>query len=160
MKRRRFLQRVALQALTAGLTGWGSAYASARPEPATAPVLSKRWLFVWRNLTDPKEVDRLIARFPRAQKAGYNGVVFSGNVAPERAPALRGPERQLRRQRPVTRVEVQPPRLPLQRPVRPRAVLHAPQHGVRAGAGGGAREGAHMGAPRGGARTRARVGLR
>jgi len=40
-------------------------------------------------MADPKEVDRMIARFPRAHKDGYNGVVFSANVAAERAPTLR-----------------------------------------------------------------------
>ena len=37
----------------------------------------KRWLFVWRDMSDPNEVDRMIARFPAAHAAGYNGVAFS-----------------------------------------------------------------------------------
>jgi len=53
------------------------------------PALQKRWLFVWRDMSDPKEVDRMIARFPRAQADGYNGVVFSHNVAREKAVELK-----------------------------------------------------------------------
>src|SRR5688572_2652480 len=48
-----------------------------------------RWLFVWRNMSDPAEVDRMIARFPRARTAGYNGVVFSHNIPAEKATELR-----------------------------------------------------------------------
>src|SRR5689334_3796276 len=51
--------------------------------------MQKRWLFVWRNMSDPKEVDRMIARLPRAQADGYNGVVFSHNIPPEKAAELR-----------------------------------------------------------------------
>lgn len=29
--------------------------------------MQKRWLFVWRDMSDPKEVDRMIARFARAR---------------------------------------------------------------------------------------------
>ena len=47
--------------------------------------MQKRWLFVWRDMSDPKEVDRMIARFPRAQAAGYNGVAFSYNIPAEKA---------------------------------------------------------------------------
>lgn len=67
--------------------------------PGSIPIISrtggasshmqKRWLFIWRDMTDPKEVDRMIARFPAAQAAGYNGVAFGYNVAPERAQALK-----------------------------------------------------------------------
>jgi hypothetical protein len=56
---------------------------------AAAPRLEKRWLFVWRDLSDPKEVDRMIARFPKAAADGYNGVAFTYNIAPEKAPQLR-----------------------------------------------------------------------
>jgi hypothetical protein len=59
--------------------------AHAQPQPS----LQKRWLFVWRDMSDPKEVDRVIARFPRAKADGYNGVVFSYNIPPEKAAALR-----------------------------------------------------------------------
>jgi hypothetical protein len=51
--------------------------------------MQKRWLFVWRDMSDPKEVDRMIARFPRVQADGYNGVAFSANVPPEKAPELK-----------------------------------------------------------------------
>jgi hypothetical protein len=53
------------------------------------PALQKRWLFVWRDMSDPAEVDRMIARFPRARAAGYNGVAFSFNVPAAKAGALR-----------------------------------------------------------------------
>jgi hypothetical protein len=51
-------------------------------------ALQKRWLFIWRNMSDPKEVDRMISRFPRAAAAGYNGVVFSHDIAPAKASEL------------------------------------------------------------------------
>lgn len=63
--------------------GWGQASVE-----KTAP-LQKRWFFVWRDMTDPKEVDRMIARFPQAKAAGYNGVVFSYNIPKEKATELR-----------------------------------------------------------------------
>lgn len=64
--------------------------ASAAPDPAAGkPVMQKRWLFVWRNMSDPKEVDRMIARFPRAQADGYNGVAFSYRIPDAKAPELR-----------------------------------------------------------------------
>lgn len=63
--------------------------AGAAPEPAVKPTMQKRWLFVWRNMSDPKEVDRMIARFPKAQADGYNGVVFSYRIPDAKAPELR-----------------------------------------------------------------------
>jgi hypothetical protein len=44
-----------------------------------APVsrFQKRWLFEWRDMSNPEEVERMVARFPRASAAGYNGVAFS-----------------------------------------------------------------------------------
>jgi hypothetical protein len=59
----------------------------ARSQPQTR--LTHRWLFLWRNMSDPKDVDRTIALFPRAQKDGYNGVVFGADVAPEKAEELK-----------------------------------------------------------------------
>jgi len=50
--------------------------------------LSKRWLFVWQDMTDPAEVDRTIALFPRAKAAGYNACLFEYNVAPSKVAAL------------------------------------------------------------------------
>jgi len=40
-------------------------------------------------MSKPEEVERMIARFPRAASVGYNGVVFSHNVIPSEAPKLR-----------------------------------------------------------------------
>lgn len=53
--------------------------------PHALSRMQKRWLFIWQDMTDPKAVDRVIARFPRAKADGYNGVVFSYNVAPAKA---------------------------------------------------------------------------
>src|SRR3954452_12813534 len=55
---------------------------------AISSPMQKRWLFVWRNVDDPKEVERMIARFPAAAPAGYNGVAFSHDVAPTKATEL------------------------------------------------------------------------
>lgn len=63
------------------------AFAS-RPN-AVAPDLQKRWLFVWGNMLDNREVDRVIARLPGAKAAGYNGVVLSPNIEPAKAAELR-----------------------------------------------------------------------
>ncbi len=63
------------------------AFAS-RPN-AVAPDLQKRWLFVWGNMRDNREVDRVIARLPGAKAAGYNGVVLSPNIEPAKAIELR-----------------------------------------------------------------------
>jgi hypothetical protein len=65
---------------------WLEASANAE-QPASR--LQKRWLFFWRDMNDSKEVDRMMARFPEAKASGYNGVVFSHNVAPEKAAALK-----------------------------------------------------------------------
>lgn len=75
----------ALLAFTASLAP--CANGGANPKPAA--VMQKRWLFVWRDMSDPKEVDRVIARFPRAKASGYNGVAFSYNVPAAKAPELR-----------------------------------------------------------------------
>lgn len=64
-----------------------SALATLRAAPQ--PKLQHRWLFVWRDVSNAAEVDRVIERMPRAKAAGYNGVALSYNVAPERARALR-----------------------------------------------------------------------
>ncbi|MBU0606962.1 MAG: carbohydrate binding domain-containing protein [Armatimonadetes bacterium] len=61
----------------------------ATPSHAQQPQMQKRWLFVWRNMGDSKEVDRTIALFPRAQAAGYNGVALSHNIPAEKAAELR-----------------------------------------------------------------------
>ena len=69
-------------------------HAAPAPHAAKAPApsmqtLQKRWLFVWRDMSDPAQVDRTIALFPRAHADGYNAVAFSSNVAPARAAALK-----------------------------------------------------------------------
>jgi hypothetical protein len=51
--------------------------------------MTYRWLFVWRSMHDPVEVDRMMARFPRAQAAGYNACVFPFDVAPSKAEELK-----------------------------------------------------------------------
>ena len=54
-----------------------------------SPAAQKRWFFVWRDMSDPKEVERVMERMPRAAAQGYNGVVLSYNVAPAKAAALK-----------------------------------------------------------------------
>jgi hypothetical protein len=87
MLTRRTLCGLAISSI-ASLAGSG-ATARAQRAAAARPEMQKRWLFVWRQMSDPKEVDRMIARFPRAQADGYNGVAFSHDIAPEKAPELR-----------------------------------------------------------------------
>src|SRR5436305_6286967 len=69
------------------------AWAASQRSPAWVSLppssMQKRWLFVWRNMSDPKEVDLMIARFPRAQADGYNGIVFSASVPAAKAAELR-----------------------------------------------------------------------
>jgi hypothetical protein len=65
-------------------TWWSAVLAAQFP-----PELQKRWLFVWRDMSNPKEVEQMIARFPLAKKCGYNGVVFSCKIAPAKAAALK-----------------------------------------------------------------------
>jgi len=62
---------------------------SARAAAPSPGGLQKRWLFVWRYMSDPKEVDRMIARFPRAQADGYNGVAFSYKIPESKAAELK-----------------------------------------------------------------------
>src|ERR1700722_14909848 len=52
-----------------------------------------RWLFFTSDVTDPKQVDQMIARFPAAQAAGYNGVVCGFDVAKEKAAEFRAAAR-------------------------------------------------------------------
>src|SRR6266567_9127728 len=72
-----------LLAFLAGLTAGRGAGAT-----DDASRQQKRWLFVWRDMSKPEEVERMIARFPRAAADGYNGVVFSHNIAPAKAAEL------------------------------------------------------------------------
>ena len=65
--------------------------AADQPPPSRLP---ERWLFVWDDLTKPEALSRMIARFPRAAAAGYNGVAFSYNIAASQAAALREAARQ------------------------------------------------------------------
>src|SRR5438094_782452 len=83
-----------LFALLVGALLFGVVSAASRPAPRSAVAqlpsgMQKRWLFVWRNMNDPKEVDRMIARLPRAQADGYNGVAFSYNIPPGKAAELK-----------------------------------------------------------------------
>ncbi|MCX6380517.1 MAG: carbohydrate binding domain-containing protein [Armatimonadetes bacterium] len=84
----RFLRSVLiLLAVAMSLRFCPSAFAL--PNFTTASAMKKRWLFVWRDMSDPKEVDKMIARFPRAKASGYNGVAFSYNIPAAKAPELR-----------------------------------------------------------------------
>jgi hypothetical protein len=51
--------------------------------------MSRRWLFIWTNVGDPAEVDKVIERLPRARATGYNAIVLSPNIAPSKVAALR-----------------------------------------------------------------------
>jgi hypothetical protein len=88
-----FAFRGALALLGCALLICGAAHLSKTAPAASAARapsrLQKRWLFVWRDMNDPKEVDRMIARFPRARADGYNGVVFSYNIPAEKAAELK-----------------------------------------------------------------------
>lgn len=53
------------------------------------PNLQHRWLFIFRDMSNPVNVDRMIAQFPQAQADGYNGIVFSPNIPADKAPAVR-----------------------------------------------------------------------
>lgn len=64
-------------------------FCSAAEAELSGQVMQKRWLFVWRNMNDPKEVDRMIERFPRAKASGYNGVAFSANIPESKAAELK-----------------------------------------------------------------------
>jgi hypothetical protein len=80
--------------LLAGVLLLGSVWAAPAPTANWSvaklkPGMQKRWLFVWQNMSDPKEVDRMIARFPRAKADGYNGVAFSYNIPQEKAAELK-----------------------------------------------------------------------
>ena len=72
-----------------GLLWLGLALPSYAGDQALAPRLQERWWFNFGDLTQPEEVSRMIARFPGAAAAGYNGVVFSYNIAPAKAAELR-----------------------------------------------------------------------
>jgi hypothetical protein len=83
---------IGLLALLVGALLLGGACAAPKRTARSAPPpsrMQKRWLFVWRDMSDPKEVDRMIARFPRAHADGYNGVAFSYNIAQEKAGGLK-----------------------------------------------------------------------
>lgn len=56
---------------------------------AARPRLQHRWLFVWRDMSRPEEVRRVIERLPRAKQAGYSAIVIPYNVAEREVGALR-----------------------------------------------------------------------
>jgi hypothetical protein len=78
-----------LLGLMAGVFALHTTNINAQPAARAGTGLQKRWLFIWRDMSDPKEVDRMIARFPRAKADGYNGVAFSYNIPASKAPELR-----------------------------------------------------------------------
>ena len=57
----------------------GLAAGCAQSEPGERE-LSRRWLFVMRNLRDSENVERTIELLPRAAAAGYNAVVLSDST--------------------------------------------------------------------------------
>ena len=64
------------------------------PAARAGQKLEKRWLFFWRDMTDPKEVQAMIDRFPAARECGFNGAVFSYNIAASKAAELKQAARQ------------------------------------------------------------------
>lgn len=85
---------VAAGAVVCGSAGAAPKTAASIPAVVKAatmasPVMQKRWLFFWRTMSDPKDVDRTIAQFPRAQADGYNAVVIGADVAPSKAAELK-----------------------------------------------------------------------
>src|SRR6266850_5527891 len=71
------------------LLPFGALCQETQAAPLSNAALQKRWLFVWRNLNDPREVDRMLERFPRAAAAGCNGVVFSSGIPAAKASGIR-----------------------------------------------------------------------
>jgi hypothetical protein len=51
--------------------------------------LKYRWLFIFRDLTKPEEVDRTIALLPGAAADGYTGLVLSWHIAPQKVEQLK-----------------------------------------------------------------------
>ncbi|NLH99234.1 MAG: hypothetical protein GX446_07050 [Chthonomonadales bacterium] len=68
---------------------YGMALASFGASHVAREPLKHRWLFVWRDMSNPREVDRVIERMPRARAAGYNAVVLSPTMPEAKAAALR-----------------------------------------------------------------------
>ena len=62
-----------------------SKLAAAEPQAG----LQKRWVFFWRDLSNPKEFDETIALFPKAKADGYNGVALSCNIPAAKAAELK-----------------------------------------------------------------------
>lgn len=71
------------------LAVWGGEIEAPPITSPRASKLEKRWLFFWRDMNEPKEVEAMIARFPAAKESGYNGVVFSHNIAASKAAELK-----------------------------------------------------------------------
>ncbi len=84
----RMLKR-ALAVLMVCIFALNAARSAAQPAPGAHRNVQKRWLFMWRDMSDPKEVDRMIARFPRAKADGFNAVAFSYNIPPAKAAELK-----------------------------------------------------------------------
>ncbi|MGA2748632.1 MAG: carbohydrate binding domain-containing protein [Verrucomicrobiota bacterium] len=75
--------------MSSAFAAWGEAIGAPVSTSPESSRLEKRWLFFWRDMTDPREVEAMIARFPAAKDSGYNGVVFSCNVARSKAADLK-----------------------------------------------------------------------
>ena len=77
----------------AGVLLVGAAWAVVRPAAIAAAEtqtgMQKRWLFIFRDMSNPKEVENTITLFPRAKADGYNGVVFNFNVAADKVVELK-----------------------------------------------------------------------
>jgi hypothetical protein len=79
------LRRLGLSFLLIGMVCHAGSYAATDAAASAGSRLQERWLFVWRDMSNPKEVEQMLARFPEAKACGYNGVVFSYNVPAAKA---------------------------------------------------------------------------
>jgi len=95
LDRRGFLKQSVILGAGLSLSNPSHLFAEGTAAAALPPFdMQKRWLFIWRDMTNPTEVDRMIARFPRAKAAGYNGVAFSSNIPEAKAAGLKEAARQ------------------------------------------------------------------
>ncbi len=86
---------VALSVLSVPVTIVERATATLGVASATRPNTNqisrnqKHWLFFFNDLSNDKTVDTMIARFPAAHAAGYNGIVCPFNISKAKAPELK-----------------------------------------------------------------------
>jgi len=85
--RRVFLKQLA--GVSVGALIGESIWPLAADAAETTTGMQKRWLFIFKDLTDPKQVNNTIALLPRAKTDGYNAIVINSNVMQAKAADLR-----------------------------------------------------------------------